>query len=299
MSGETRRCGMGSSKCRGWALGPDGKRAAALLSTPAGICEACEAWLGRVVSHLPIGWLKLELTIGEHRAPHSEKTRRPRPGSRIPLNVTTDALMRDIEDVLLQCAKTVANEMHMALRMYPGNSNYQMYRRVRHYAGVVSSNIDKLIANADSGVDMAKRLVELERQLVRHIGETAQRERKHLPCPVCGAQGLVKEVRDMRGREYHSHNAGGNETPEVIRCTNCDGEWTEAEYDWFSHMVLSEREELDMVEWLLAEARWQRDVNAWLAAEGAWLLQHAARSIGSSYADLTEALRKDAATWTS
>lgn len=286
-----RRCGMGT-KCRAWTL-EDGQRMPALLDKAEGLCEVCTQWLSRAVAGLPHGWLKLELTLGEHRAPHSEKTRRPKPGSRIPLNVTTDALMRDIEDVLQDAAKAVANEMHMCLRVYSDtqNSNRQMYRRVRHAARIVSPNIDKLMASQDGGVYMARRLVELQRAVIRHLGETAQREKLHLPCPACGAQGLVKEVQDRRGHEYHSEDDGGTETPEVVRCTNCEGEWTEAEYKWLSHMVLSEREELEMVEWLLAEARWQRDVAMWLAAEREWLLQRAAVVTGMDAPEFEHALR--------
>lgn len=287
MSEPTRRCGMGT-KCHGWALGDDGKRVAALLSKPEGLCEPCQAWVQRVLDDFPQQWLKLELTLGEHRAPHSERTRRPKPGSIIPLNVTTDELQHRVDDLLLNAALLVASEMKMKLRRYEGESTIQVHRRIQRYATLVYTNLDKLLAAEPTNASV-RGMVQLHSTIVRHLGETAQRERKHLPCPQCGAQGLVKEVQDNRGKEYHSDNV--NETPEVVRCTNCDGAWSEEEYNWLSRIVLSEREEREMVEWLLAEARWERDYCAWLAAERLWLLARAAVVTSMDVDEFESALR--------
>ncbi|PJE24747.1 MAG: hypothetical protein CK431_04425 [Mycobacterium sp.] len=279
----------------------DGRRLPALLTTAAGLCEPCRRWARRSVRALPTDWCKLKLTIGESRALVSDKTRRPKPGPKVPLNVASDALMGDIVDTASSAAAVVAFALNIARRRsgYAGGSSGHDYRLLFDSAELVSENIDQLTTTED-GLQYVRRMVMLHSSVRRHLGETMQRERQHLPCPFCGGV-VIKEVRDLRGRT--SSSIKGTETPEIIRCTSCDngpnqdGTWTEAEYRWLSTQVLSEREEINVLKWLLAEAQWERDVHAWLAAQNEWALNAVADdlSIDGGAAELVERCRRVAA----
>ncbi|PKQ59740.1 hypothetical protein B5566_02545 [Mycobacterium sp. MHSD3] len=264
----------------------DGRRRAALLTTPTGLCEGCQRWVRASMRALPDDWLKLELTIGEHRALVGDKTRRPRPGSKVPINVATDDLMRRIVEAAHTAAALVAKTTGARWRGYPRSTTTgRDYRLVQAAARLVAERVDVLIAAEDGGLDAAIRIVDLHRQAVQQLGETRQRERQHLPCPSCGVQALVREVQDRRPA-YSSGPHDGRQTPEVIRCLACDGgpngdgTWTETEYRWLSTMVISEREEHNMLKWLLAEAQWERDIATWLAAEREWVMAEIARMTG-------------------
>lgn len=271
MTRADHRCGYGPL-CRAFEV-VEGRRVAAPITHATGLCDACRDWTQRSSRLLPHDWCKLKVTIGESRAPVSDKTRRPKPGPKVPLNVTNDALMRDMVDTANEAAEVVAAAMNVTwtrtghTKTGWSTSSWQDYRLLHRAVRLITGRVDKLL-EAPEGVDIARRLVMLHRSTVRHLGETAQRERQHLPCPSCGANALVKEVQDRRGHE----SVAGVETPEVIHCMACEGTWTESEYQWLSTMVLSEREEHDVLKWLLEEAKWQRDVAAWLAAEREWIL---------------------------
>lgn len=265
MSDQDRRCAA-RELCRGYTV-VDGKRVPAQLTTATGLCRPCQRWIRKSMRDLPGDWCKLKLTIGESRAPVGGGGRRPKPGSRVPINTAADDLMRRIVVGAWDAAALVAGTLNSRWDWARASrSSGHDYKLLVAAADLVAPNVDKL---TDADPDTALYLTALHRYAVRHLGETQQREKQHLPCPSCGAQALVKEVRDMRGRG----SVNGVETPEVIRCLACDGgpnrdgTWTEAEYQWLSTMVLSEREEQDVLKWLLAEAEWERDVAAWLAAE--------------------------------
>lgn len=274
MSSETRRCAAGHL-CRGYTV-TNGQRIPAQLTTEDGLCKPCQRWVRTAIRNLPGDWCKLKLTIGESRSP-IRGGRRPKPGSRVPINVSTDELMRHIVAACNYAAELVAAELNTEWRWYGrATTSAHDYRLLVAAELMVSPHVDKL-AEADTAA--ALRLADLHRRVTQQLGETRQRERQHLPCPSCGAQALVKEVQDRR---RNVSAADGTATPEVIRCLACDGgpnrdgTWTEAEYQWLSRMVLDEREEMNLTKWLVAEANWQRDVVAWLAAERHWVLGYVA-----------------------
>lgn len=222
---------------------------------------------------MPSDWCKLLITIGENRAPERVESRKPKPGSRVPINLNADALMREIVDAGNEAAEYVAVQMNVQqsalvkryLKRGWSTSNMQEYRMVVASSRLVGESIDKILD--EGGLPLILRVSELHRRVRHHLGDVAQRERQHLPCPSCGRATLIKEVQDLRGRQ----SADGVETPEVIRCLSCDGgpnrdgTWTETEYKWLSTMVLSEREEHDVLKWLLAEAQWRLDKLAQMA----------------------------------
>lgn len=267
-----RRCGAGDA-CRGYTVS-NGQRVPALLTTPTGLCRPCQLWVRSGLRALPADWCKLKLTIGESRAHAGGGGRRPKPGSRVPINTAADDLMRQIAAACDTAAVLVSDAVHAQWHFFGRPTGRDRdYRMIQGAVRLVAERVDTL-ADQPGGINTALRLAVLHRRAVRHLGETSQREKQHLPCPSCGAQALVKEVRDLRGRE----SVNGTETPEVIRCLACDGgpngdgTWTEAEYQWLSTMVLSEREEHNVLKWLLAKAEWERDYAAWVAAEREWAL---------------------------
>lgn len=242
---DERRCAVGYL-CRGFEV-VDGRRRAALLTEAAGLCQLCQRWVRRSLRLLPQDWLKLKLTLGEdRRVDKVAQTRRGKPGSRVLINVDGDELMTQIVALADTAAAVVAESLGVQYRARAdkvSRASQQQYRLLTRAVDLAANSVDVLVADAD-GIDVAVQILKLRRRVVSHLGETAQRERKHLPCPSCGATTLVKEVQDRRGRE----STDGIETPEVIRCLSCDGgpnrdgTWTEAEYRWLSMMVLSERE---------------------------------------------------------
>lgn len=276
MSGEQRRCNAGAL-CHGYTV-VGGQRVAAQLATATGMCEPCQRWIRSSMRALPADWCKLKLTLGESRAAQigGGGGRRPKPGSRVPINVSADDLMRRIVLGAWDAAALIAGELNARWDWArQSRSSGHDYKLIAAAVALVAPNVDKL-AGADP--ETALLIPVLHRYAVRHLGETVQREKQELPCPSCGAKALVKEVQDLRGRQ----SVNGVETPEVIRCLACDGgpnrdgTWTEAEYLWLSTMVLSEREEHNVLKWLLAEAEWGRDVALWVAAERHWVLGYVA-----------------------
>ncbi|AER47643.1 DNA binding protein [Mycobacterium phage DS6A] len=277
---DARRCSAGRG-CQGYEV-TEGRRLPALIADPPGMCEPCERAIAAALRALPGQWRKLELTLGESRAPVAGG-RRPKPGSRVPINTNTDELMGQIAAACDDAGRIVAAALHTQWR--PLN---RARRTVRHEHSVIVAAAELVAPNVPAlldgglGLGVARRIMHLHRRARHQLGETRQRERQHLPCPSCGAQALVREVQDRR----RTTSAGdGSATPEVIRCLACnggpnrDGTWTETEYTWLAHMVLAEREEIAVLKWLLAEAQHERDVAAWLAAERDWALDRLAADL--------------------
>jgi hypothetical protein len=251
MKSDDRRCAAGH-RCRAASV-HEGKRVGRRLEKPAGLCRDCQLAVTRATRQLPHDWCKLKLTIGENRSVATEATRKPKPSSRILLNLEADELMRLIAFTLEDAALLVASEVNVTRPSLPRNpASRVQYQRLISACDLVQPRVETLCELA-AGPDVALKLLDLHHRAVMHLGETAQRERLHLPCPSCGRLALVREVQDRRGRQ----SVDGVETPEVIRCTACDGTWTEAEYAWLSQMVRSEKEEHHMLKWLLAEANWR------------------------------------------
>ncbi|WP_131816874.1 hypothetical protein [Mycobacteroides abscessus] len=256
----------------------------------------------KIMRRLPNEWCKLKLTIGEKRSrgAQEEVSRRPKPGSKVLINVDTAELMGEIVLICDEATRGVLKSIEREHRRgYPalGRSTADRYdfAIVLKAVDVVTHDIG-VLASSSEGVMICLKLLDLAYRIRRHLGETLYRERQHLPCPSCGELALVKEVQDKRGRV--SSDDQEDITPEVIRCLACNGgpnqngTWTETEYRWLAKMVLSEREEHEMLKWLLAEAQWKGDVNAWLAAERLWLLDLARATTGMPMEDFIAALER-------
>lgn len=265
----------------------DGQRQPATIETPTGMCRGCQRWVRRCLKSLPHDWCRLKLTIGENRSREAGGGRRPKPASRVLLNVNADDLMRQIHEACNQAAELVAAELNTQwVSRRPSGRGWD-YRAITAAVALVAERIDTLTSTA-AGAGIALRVTNLHRLVTRQLGETRQREHKHLPCPSCGAQALVREVQDRRGAVSADD---GSATPEVVRCLACDGgpnrdgTWTETEYEWLSTMVLSEREEHEVLKWLLAKAEWERDLALWLAEERQWALGDVAKLLCFDDAD--------------
>jgi hypothetical protein len=253
---DRHRCASGFL-CREHTI-EDGQRVPAQIETPTGMCRGCQRWVKRSLTALPHDWCRLKLTIGENRSREAGGGRRPKPGSRVLVNVNSDDLMRQIHDTCSAAAEIIAHDFNARWVRRRPTGRGRDYRAIADAAKLVGANIETLTARP-AGAEVALRITNLHRLVVRQLGETSQREHKHLPCPSCGAQALVREVQDRR-RTVSADD--GSATPEVVRCLACDGgpsrdgTWTETEYEWLSTMVLSEREALDVWKYLLAERDW-------------------------------------------
>jgi hypothetical protein len=199
---------------------------------------------------MPADWCRLEVTLGQ-KTWHNDG-RRAAPGSRVPLNTTADDLMRQIHGTANHAATIVANTLHTEWRYRRATGRPQDYRTITRAVALVAPNIDRLTTTLD-GIAVALHAAHLHRQVVHQLGHTRQREHKHLPCPRCGAQSLVREIQDRR---HYSSNTDGSATPEVVRCLACDGKWSETDYSWLATMVLAEQEEHAVLKYLLAERDW-------------------------------------------
>jgi len=245
------RCGFGPQLCRS-ACVQSGVRVAGGIEASAGLCGGCSRLVRRCVGELPGQWLQLRASLGESRVLVGGGGRRPKPGASVPINLGTDALMRDIVRVLHDGAVLLAPVLNVVVPVLLCNpSSVSEFRGMSSAVDLLRPNVERL-AVVDGGVEVAKRIVHQHRRAVRQLGESPQREMLHLPCPRCGRQLLVREVQDRRG-----WSSGGGETPEVVRCLGCQEEWTESEYAWLSRMVISERDESDVLKWLVAEAQWK------------------------------------------
>jgi hypothetical protein len=228
-----------------------GKPVAGRIEASAGACGPCGRLVRRCVKDLPQQWLRLRASLGESRVLVSGG-RRPRPGSSAPINLGTDALMRDIVRALQDAAALVGPELNVAVTDISSNpSSVVEFRAMTRASDLVAPHVDRLLV-LDGGAEVAEVLVRLHGRCVKQLGEDRQRERLHLPCPLCSRQALVKEVQDRRGWA-----SGPEATPQVVRCMMCNEQWAEAEYEWLSKIVISERDEQQMLKWLLAELNWK------------------------------------------
>ncbi|WP_301119817.1 hypothetical protein [Mycolicibacterium fortuitum] len=273
------------------------------------LCDACLDWAARVLGWLPNDWLKLKLSLGDTGGAAGEKVHST-PTPAVPLNVAADELMGYVVDVIKQADATLRYEMGMDPVPPVRRASPAEYRYIAEAVARIGPNVTRLAdaphrvwRNAAaaytrewSGPDVITRAIDVHDQVRVHLGHTVQRERKQLPCPRCKVRALVKEVQDRRRQVAYSSDPE-LATPEVIRCLACHSEWTEAEYAWLSKWVLSEREEMELLKWLLAEAQWERDVNAWRAAELEWALADVARVIGldGGAPELLEQVRRSVA----
>lgn len=253
----SHRCRF-AALCRSYTV-IDGRRIPQAVAGPEMLCEGCQRLVTRALRQLPRDWCKLKITLGESARIDTEP-RRTKPGSRVLINLAADELMDRIAQTCERAGAMVADRVNIKPnRPRTNRESGSEFRRMCRSISILILHIDKLLDNSP-GIDAGADIVKLHQQAARHLGETQQRERLHLPCPSCGNASLVREVQDRRGR---SSGDDGTATPEVVRCLSCDGgpsgdgTWTETEYEWLSHMVLSEREEHNVLSWLLAEAQWR------------------------------------------
>lgn len=145
------------------------------------------------------------------------------PGSRVPLNVYSDALMNDIVDTVYRCAALITPE--------PAASAQTRLAQVVTCRGIVLRNIDTLLAAPPrkhllwnragddyvaemlDGVQLALALVALHRRAVMLVGVERPRDRMPVPCPRCESRQLGK-------------NAGSTD----VDCRSCGSVWSEADY---------------------------------------------------------------------
>ena len=225
-----------------------GKRVGKPIEASYGLCRACRRRVERCVADMPEQWLRLRSTLGESRALVGGG-RRPKPGSSTPINLATDALMRTMVEVAHDALDLVGPQMNVGVPALPANpATGVQLSTLSMFAHLVGPNVERL-ALVEGGVEVANAVVTQHRRAVRQLGEARQRERLHLPCPRCGQQALVREVVDRRW--------SSDGTPEVVRCLGCREEWSEAEYAWLSRIVISERDEQNVLKWLLAELNWK------------------------------------------
>lgn len=273
------------------------RRGAVIIADDGPLCGGCYARLQAAIRYLPDDWLRLKASIGDRFADDGTKVHQSRtPG--IPINTAIEALMRRIVEVAERAAEMVECELDISKR--PDS----------HYCDPQLASIDRAVKRLDTtldvlldiepqamnvwgpiptgdegwddkqgqprelvemdGVDVAAQIVRVNREVGRRLGKSYLRHHMAMPCPAF----------DKRGRNCGAHTVGRDDGAARINCTTCGASWTEQEYEFLAGLVLDEiqqREENDMLRWLLAEAYWRLDS-----------LQIRSDALGEQWDDLTE-----------
>lgn len=87
-----------------------------------------------------------------------------------------------------------------------------------------------------SGLATLLAIAEAHNKVRAELGKTRLRHKYSMPCPLCGGQ------------------VGREDGTTIVDCIDCDASWTEREYKLLAGMVIDERNTMETLKWLLAEA---------------------------------------------
>lgn len=240
------------------------------------LCRGCMMRLESAVNHMLDDYDRLSDAIGDSVAGGGDKVHLTRDAA-IPLNTAAEALMSRIHDSTTRAAEMVAAEMNMTGRAWPPNQRLALDRAVKMLAPTLQVLIyiepqahhvwDRIPSGDDgwdqngqpttivelSGLDMARELVEINRLVGVQLGKSRLRHHFSMPCPAY----------DYKKRRYcGAMTVGRDDGADRVNCSTCGTAWTEVEYGFLTGLVVSEikqREENDMLRFLLAEAYWRLD----------------------------------------
>ena len=224
---EIHRCRAGAS-CAGRSRAADGQDWIPRVTDTANtVCTRCRRDIELAVAELWDDYRCLDslfLVPTEHAG---SEIRSGIPGSQVPVNVFSDALMHDIADAIYRCAAAITPN--------PAQSAQTAFAQFVTCRGIVQRNIDTLLAAPPTkhllwnragddylaemldGVQLALALVTLHRRAVSLVGVERPRERMPVPCPQCGSRQLGRDV-----------NPDGID--DDVSCRACGSSWTDQEY---------------------------------------------------------------------
>jgi hypothetical protein len=273
MSGH--RCVAGR-RCRNAVL-EDNVRVGVVIAEEYGLCKGCYANVRRVIGQLQDDWERLSAAVGLKMAGNQARVSGTRELS-IPLNTTVLALRSSLSEWCEVALWMVAKSLGIDVRERHKAKGWPVkeYPVVMQAACVLPENLSLLLAaesqpvsvwNKDSekwsvvdrdGINVALKLVELHHSVLSILGEKNLRQKFSLPCPNLDC-GMIETL-------------GIDNGCTDVSCLACGRHWTQDEYDWLAHVLISEHEksEVEVLKWCLAESQWQRDVALWLLAEREW-----------------------------
>lgn len=224
---EIHHCRAGES-CAGRSRSTDGQGWIPRITETANtVCTRCRRQIEIAVAELWDDYCCLNalfLVPTEHAG---SEIRSGIPGSQVPVNVFSDALMHDIADSIYRCAAAITPN--------PAQSAHTAFAQFVTCRGIVQRNIDTLLAAPPTkhllwnragddylaemldGVQLALALVGLHRRAVSLVGVERPRERMPVPCPQCGSRQLGRDV-----------NPDGID--DDVSCRACGSSWTDEEY---------------------------------------------------------------------
>jgi hypothetical protein len=89
---------------------------------------------------------------------------------------------------------------------------------------------------AITGLQTLADIADLHNRIRADLGKTRLRHRYAMPCPLCGGR------------------IGRDDGTAIVDCTDCDASWTEREYKLLAGMAIDEKNTVDTLRWLLADA---------------------------------------------
>lgn len=259
MTRPDHRCAAGV-RCRDAEI-IDDKRNGAIIAEQRGLCRRCYAAVQRAVTALWEDAEALNAAIGD-KTQGAQVHVGGTPEPPMPINGTVLALHSSIGEWCEAALWMVAETLGIDPKVRHKAKGWPVRDRpvITQAARVLPDNLKALLIAPQQavsvwlnlggwdtvdldGVDVALKLAKLHHEVETVLGQTNHRRRLSMPCPIldCGAPTL-----------------GINNGSTDIDCATCGGRWTEREYNWLAHMVMSEheQEETEMLKWLLAEAQY-------------------------------------------
>jgi hypothetical protein len=240
----------------------NGQRISAIIAEQRGLCRRCYAAVQRSVMALQADSEALNAAIGDKtQSANLHVSGTPEPP--MPLNGTVLALHSSLGEWCEAALWMVAETLGIDPKIRHKAKGWPVRDKpvIAQAARVLPDNLRALLTAPQQsvsvwfktggweaveldGVDVALKLSDLHHDVETLLGQTHQRRRLSMPCPIldCGAPTL-----------------GINNGSTDIDCMTCGGRWTEREYNWLAHMIMAEHEheETEMLKWLLAEAQYR------------------------------------------
>lgn len=234
------------------------------IDKPEGFCDRCSTAIKAAYAEAAHDYTRLQAALvdvnaGMHSAAGkvSGTPEPPMPlnGSAITLQVTLAELC-EASVALVAKALKVEAKVRQKKRGYPPRDIPVIEQASR----IIPEHLDRMLeaepvsvkrwdsvkgsTKLITGTEVALQVWMTHQKTLNLIGLTRRRTRLAMPCPVldCGRKTL-----------------GIDEGSSSVTCSSCGGRWTDREYQWLSNLLIEDvtRKEIDLLEWLVAEANWK------------------------------------------
>ena len=245
-----------------------GKREPAVIDKPAGFCDGCRMRVLRAYEAVSLDYQQLCDMVGDKTQGSGPRVSGTREAP-MPLNGTVLALRSTLSEFCEVSVCLVAGKLRIAPRARHRGIGYPVHDEpcIHQCRDIIPANLDLLLDAGEQefqvwdntgtvyqtgkydGLTAATLLLRTHQQIENLLGTGERRTTLAMPCPVhdCGSKTL---------------GVTNGETD--VSCLACGGRWTDREYQWLASMLvidIEQQEETEVLQWLLAEARWINDRN--------------------------------------